>query len=416
MCESNKYEILFYFSPTTQNKLTEIQKRIENSLPYEVTLLFLQKSEDMQNADWSSISGVILIYDNAMINDILLNQIVERIENRTSIERFIFLPKEFENNKNHFPPAFHTIRHQQHHLFFYDSYKDFSKLIEELGEQIQEFVKRKKLENKNTIINHPSFFVRLWEKTAFRTGVYLLPVFAAIVVLIIQMLPKMLTVMASNPSLQDIIKPPEMTSIWFQDDFDTLKLNTVWSSDHKFKGVHPVYATDYLKNLIFYSSDLNIRADIFHLQTQETWPINELQAFKLSFFLDKAFGTEEKGYLLARIVNAENPDLFVSCEAGPKKEQNTVSCSIQDEKSSALLVNEMPFTSGEWHDLEFVFIPSRFSFQFFLDGLFYGEVEIPSVQYWRDRDFYLVIGSSITNLENGHFSGRFDDLLLSHQR
>jgi len=61
------------------------------------------------------------------------------------------------------------------------------------------------------------------------------------------------------------------------------------------------------------------------------------------------------------------------------------------------------------------FVPSRYSFQFFLDGKFYGEVQIPAVAYWRGRNFAVRLGTELQGLSSGQFSAYFDEFELSYQ-
>jgi len=254
---------------------------------------------------------------------------------------------------------------------------------------------------------------RLWQNTKIRTGVYLLPLFALLVFGFFKLLPQTLTLLASNDSFANIISPPEMNSYWLNESFDSYS-NSLWKEKHIYKGTTPVNI-DSINKEISILSELPVQEDIFQTSTTQSWPIDDLQALKISFKADSITELKAEVSIEVKIENAENQSLAVVCKAQPHENIGSMLCFIQDIEKKAVLSNEIPFTVGEWHTLTMVFIPNRFSVQFFLDNHFYGEIEIPSVEYWRDREFIVAFGSSVSNLEISPLSLTFDNILLSHQ-
>ena len=354
---------------------------------------------------------LILPYLNPQ-DDEALYSFIKQVENQTSLERILILPKRFQTSKNHFPAALHDIRFQQHHLVFYEAdicHEDVVSTIDQLISEI--LIKKQRAAEQNAVKSRG--LAALWSKTRVRTGIYLLPVFALLLWGLIQILPRTLTLLASNESLRNVVSAPEITSIWLADSFNTID-QSLWTQVHQFKGTHPISVETDNSDLVFFTSE-PVREDMYKLQSSQTWPFDNLQSLHVTFRIDEPTDAEAEVIITQEIYNVENPNRFIACDIRSGVETGSIECFIQDEDQKIILSNQMIFSLQESHDLTLVFIPSRYSMRFFLDDQFYGEMEIPSVEYWRERNFSLTLKSSINNLKSGSYMARIENLTLSQQ-
>lgn len=355
---------------------------------------------------------LILPYADRQQDDDALYTFVKQIENQPNLERILILPRRFQSGKNHFPAALHDIRFQQHHLVFHDGEICSPQVVEAINTIASEIlIKRKQAAEHNSDSNKGVSV--LWNKTRVRTGIHLLPVFALLVWGFIQIMPRTLTLLASNDTLRNVVSPPEITSVWMSEGFNPLD-QSLWTQVHRFKGLHFVSIDSENTDLIL-AADKPVEEDVYTLQSTQTWPMEKLQTLLVKFSVDETAATGAEAVLTQQIVNTENPVLAIACEIQSGIENGTIECFAQDEKQKVVLSNTMTFTLKESHELAMVFIPSRYGVRFFLDGQFYGEMEIPSVEYWRGRNFSLIVESSLKNLTSGTYTARIETLTLSQQ-
>lgn len=399
--------IHLYTQPVSQEQSRKLIACLEagaNSISK--TAQFTTGEELPENADI-----LILAYLDSQDDDALY-AFIKRVENQTSHERILILPKRFQTSKNHFPAALHDIRFQQHHLVFYETdicHEEVVSTVNNLAAEI--LVKKQRAAEQNAVKGRG--LAALWSKTRVRTGIYLLPVFALLVWGFILVLPRTLTLLASNDSLRKVVSAPEMSSVWLREGFDPMD-QSLWTQKHLFKGIHHLNIDTENTDLIL-SADNPIKEDFYSLQSTQTWPMDNLQAASMNFRIDTPAAEGAESLISEKIVNAENPALAVVCTIQPDTESGTIECFAQDEKQKVVLPNLMTFSLGESHTLVMVFIPSRYSMRFFLDDQFYGELGIPSVEYWRERYFSLQIESSLKNLKSGGYAARIENVALSQQ-
>jgi len=251
------------------------------------------------------------------------------------------------------------------------------------------------------------------EKNSYSYRGYLLPVFALLIVIFIQLLPQTLTALAAKDSFRELVPAPAMKTLWVEDKFTSID-SSFWAESHKFRGAYFV-DTNTDKQYLAVHTDKPVLEDQYQLQSVNSWPIEDLEALQISLKLDPVESSDTTAALAVRIINTKEDQYFVECQVLASQEAGTMQCSIDDKNQKAMLANAIPFSYGDWHVLTMAFVPSRYSFQFFLDGKVYGEVQIPAVAYWRGRNFAVRLGTELQGLSSGQFSAYFDEFELSYQ-
>jgi len=367
-----------------------------------------------RSIDVETLDGAVLLHAEDAREEEGLFQFIQAIKNLPEMKRFIFLPGEYEQRKNHFPPTYHLIRHQQHNLFFYNNENEFAQAVQAMASKARELLadgKEKNAEAKT----EKGLFKKLWRKTPFHTGVFLLPFFIAALIIFIQLLPKTLTALAANPNARGFVTPPEAGPKRFQESFETLNLDSVWDEIHFYQGTQPANCHVEEGHLTF-QTDQPVKGNRCEYKSLQSWPLDNLQIIKVSFLLEENPGGSGQGSLMASLVNAENTQLKAGCEIVADETGNgLIRCSLNDLSQRVLLSNEPSFDPADWHDLMMVFNPARYSFRFFLDGVFFGEIEVPDVKAWRDVNIHVSLGANISNPAGQSFNARFDDLTLTQQ-
>jgi hypothetical protein len=125
--------------------------------------------------DAETLDAVVMPHAEDAREEEGLFRFIQAIKNLPELKRFIFLPGEYKQRKNHFPPSYHLVRHQQHILFFYNNENEFTQAVQTMTAKARELLADGK-EKKAGGITETGLFKRLWRKTLFRTGVFLLPI------------------------------------------------------------------------------------------------------------------------------------------------------------------------------------------------------------------------------------------------
>ncbi|NMC85672.1 MAG: hypothetical protein GYA58_10345 [Anaerolineaceae bacterium] len=411
---NSSLDVLLYIHPDQEENAQRVLSALQKVDDIQIHTILSQNGGELDSVDWDAIDLFVLFFSDHFSKDEVLFQVVQRIKKREHLERIFFLPANYQNSENHFPAVLHLLRFQQHHLFFYAS----QSLIEtQINEAVA--IARESWEEKQKRVGSQSgkpsekWLARLWRKTAIRTGVYLLPVFALLIVIFIQLLPQTLTALAAKDSFRELVPAPAMKTLWVEDKFTSID-SSFWAESHKFRGAYFV-DTNTDKQYLAVHTDKPVLEDQYQLQSVNSWPIEDLEALQISLKLDPVESSDTTAALAVRIINTKEDQYFVECQVLASQEAGTMQCSIDDKNQKAMLANAIPFSYGDWHVLTMAFVPSRYSFQFFLDGKFYGEVQIPAVVYWRGRNFAVRLGTELQGLSSGQFSAYFDEFELSYQ-
>lgn len=395
-------------------RVDQIRKSLKSEFGEALEAIAIAPVDEKWTIDAETLDAVVMLHAEDAREEEGLFRFIQAIKNLPELKRFIFLPGEYKQRKNHFPPSYHLVRHQQHILFFYNNENEFTQAVQTMTAKARELLADGK-EKKAGGITETGLFKRLWRKTLFRTGVFLLPIFIAALIIFIQLLPKTLTALAANPNARGFVTPPEAGPKRFQESFETLNLDSVWDEIHFYQGTQPANCHVEEGHLTF-QTDQPVKGNRCEYKSLQSWPLDDLQIIEVSFLLEENPGGSGQGSLMASLVNAENTQLKAGCEIAADETGNgLIRCSLNDLSQQVLLSNEPSFDPAEWHDLMMVFNPARYSFRFFLDGVFFGEIEVPDVKAWRGREFYLTLGSFISNPADLSFIARFDDLTITQQ-
>jgi hypothetical protein len=153
----------------------------------------------------------------------------------------------------------------------------------------------------------------------------------------------------------------------------------------------------------------------YQLESLQSWPLDELQSLSFSFVLSAMDDPAAKNALNLSLVLSEDSSYRLDCVTIPAKTEGKIQCQIQSPVQTEALSDAIPFSLGSRHTATLVFDPLTYSVQFFLDDQYHGRGEIQSVQYWRARNFNILIKDELQNMGSGSYSCELESLDLAHQ-
>jgi hypothetical protein len=411
---NSSIDVLLYIHPDQSENAQRVLSALQKVNDIQIHTHEFHNEDELNSIDWDKIDLFILFFSDHFSEDEVLFQVAQRIKKREHLERIFFLPENYRNSENHFPAVLHPLRFQQHHLFFYNSQLLTETQINQAVAVAREsWAEKQKRDNPAEEKSREKWLARQWKIPAVRTGVYLLPVFALLIVIFIRLLPQTLTALAAKDSFRELVPAPAMKTLWVEDKFTSID-SSFWAESHRFRGVYFV-DTNIDKQYLTVHTDKPVLEDQYQLQSVNSWPIEDLEALQVSLKLDPVESSDTTAALAVRIINTEMDQYYVECQVFSSQQAGTMQCSVDDKNQKTMLANAIPFSYGDWHVLTMAFVPSRYSFQFFLDGKFYGEVQIPVVAFWRGRNFSVRLGTELQGLSSGQFSAYFDQFELSYQ-
>lgn len=382
------------------DKVIEILSSIKPAAP---SFKILNEKMRFPKEIFPSLDAIIIIYTTELEKSETLYQLIQALEKREKIESFLVLPPQGEN-QSPFPALFHTIRFQPHSLLYYKISETGVIGIGDVGEAIKEKLQTAHIEE-GASQPPKSFLKRI---------IYMIPIIIALALGIINLFPSAYRSISNVITEKTSWHPPVMEKLWLQESFDLLDTETVWTQTHKFKGKN-YFSVDLGQQELQLSADAAVEDVIFELESQRHWELDDLQTLQASFSCDPLGSSDATAFLSFQIVLTENQEYLVGCWIKPEQTSGAVQCFIKEPEKEIQLSEEIFFSLQDWHTFTLVFDPKHYDLQFFLDDGYYGEVEIPDVQAWREREFALKINAELQNLEQGGFLCHIDNVFLAEQ-
>lgn len=353
--------------------------------------------------------AVVIIYTaGAEVSDRLF-EIVRYIDERNPPGRFIFLPESSDGKS--IPPIFHLIRGQQHHLFFYPSSAQSTNLVEpqliQFQKAWQEFTAKARSDKPASGQGkppHATFWLRLF-----------ITIFIMVLVgLIAVMIPRGLKVLPKPTSTLTPIHPPTDMVFWLQESFQSVDRNTHWQIQHYYTGQQAIQAS-FTGDALRLSAEPFVKDAVYQLDSLSSWPLDKLQSLSFSFELSAMTDPGAKSALTFGLYLSEDHSYRLNCLIVPLETDGKIQCQIQSPEQAEPLSNSVSVSLDATHTATLAFDPHTYTFQFFLDGTYFGQREIQAVEYWRTRSFNLQVRHQIQNLSTGSLSCELTALSLAHQ-
>jgi hypothetical protein len=356
-----------------------------------------------------SFDVVIIVYTPAVEFSTTLFEIVRYIDQKRPSGRFIFLPK--TGGKEIIPSIFHPIRTLQLRLFYYPlSGQPLNLLDAHLAafkEQWKKFSEPIPVEKSG----------KRSKKGRYNQVGFGLVLIVSILILFLVGLISVIVPIAGRSILSPTptsLRPPAVAAFWLQESFESLDTTTRWQEQHYYTGRQAIQTTFSSSGLRLSASPLVTEA-AFRLDSQQSWPLDELQSLSFSFAVS-AMDDPAVNTVLAFGLYLNEDNLYrLDCLIIPAETDGRIQCQVQSPAQVEALSEAIPFSLDEKHIAILVFDPLTYSLQFFLDDQYYGQRAIQAVEYWRTREFKLQVRTEVQNLSSGSFSCDLYKLSLTHQ-
>jgi hypothetical protein len=402
---------VLFFCPISEKSNAEQVLTILQESSIEPDRLFID-TIDESNSSFSlenrNYSAIIIVFTPEVELSAILYEIVHNIDQNKPPGRFIFLP--MTGGKEIFPPVFHPIRALQLRLYYYLSGQSSNHLETQLMAfnldwqkfylPVQDQPRRRRGSNASS--RHAGF------------GFILLASF------LILFLVGLIAVLI--PTVQRTILPAAPTSphspvasvFWLQESFKNLDTTARWQKQHYYNGQQPIQTT-------FSSTGMRLSADpmvseaVFQLDSQQIWPLDDLQSLSFSFALSALNDPAAKSALVIGLFLSEDSSYRLDCLIIPASTNGMIQCQVQSPTQVDALSAAVLFSLDAEHTATLAFDPSTYTVQFFLDDQFYGQNEIRSVEYWRTRSFKLHIRNQVQDMSSGSYSCELYSIFLAYQ-
>lgn len=396
-------DILLFYPQSEQSNADQIAAIINgasivHTVPCRVVFCTEESYVDPPLIDIAYTAVVILYTQELELSETLFH-LLKEIEINPMLTRFFFLP--LTGEKKEIPVPFHSLRQQQHKLYYYQNQQplDLTPLFDAFKRDFDSFI------NPNSNIVHT------------RSLSFTIIVIISIISLFIIVLISIVVPMAKDVLFVDTptsVRPQSGTAFWLRETFVTLDTVRNWQASNPYNGDEAIRYT-ISDGALQLSAFPVVNEATFQLDSQESWPLDQLQSLSFSFFLASMADPEAIAGFSIEIYLTENENNRLSCHILSEKSIGKVQCIIQESDQKTAISNPETFSYNDWHTTVLVFDPLTYSLQFFLDDNLYGKAEIQSVEFWRTRQFKLRINNQLQNLNTGKYSCILDTINLAHQ-
>ena len=423
MNESNQIKVLL-FCHSSQTQHADL---IRNELAriatddIQITLQIADQTSQIPTHVLDEMNALVVLFTKNLERNKNLYKIIKYIEPKTSLERFFVFIENMGGKKVIFPPLFHTIRAQQHHVFpkpdqlnksvNWDQLQD--DLVSEFKESLLKMVVHLKQEDTSPKLNLATRLKKIWSNPRtiiILVSLLLLTLFGKAA---FTLAPEFFTSLQPRQMLVgSAAEPPDMKSLWLNEEFFTLNKDRDWQETNKVKGTN-TFSTNLNNYTLNVTAESAIEHAIYRLESIQQWPLDELQGLQASFQLQPLADDGSQAEIVFKIELVESPAYFFSCSAIPAATEGTLKCFVQEPNKKVVVEIPQSISLQEWHTVVLQFVPETYVVRFFLDEKYFGQSTIPSVEYWRDRDFHTSIQVELQDLQKGSFTIQCDNFLLA---
>jgi hypothetical protein len=334
-----------------------------------------------------------------------LFEIIRYIDKVKPMGRYIFLPR--NAGKEIIPPIFHPIRALQLQLFYYDQPEELEARLEQFKQEWGKFVNPIRVEQagnpKDRVHKHQTGFGFMLFASI------LILVLAGLIAEIIPRIPKV--VLNLTPTA---IRPPTASAFWLNESFQNIDTSTRWQEQHYYRGKQPMQ-TRFSETGLTLMADPIVTEAVYGLESMKSWPLDQLQSLSFSFAMSGLVDPAAKNELIFGLILSKDDTYQLDCLVIPAKVDARIQCQIRTPAQSLALNEAVSLSLGKAHTARLIFYPQTYSVRFFLDEQYQGQGVIPSIEYWRGKNFKILISDELQNLSSGSFSSQLESCDLAHQ-
>jgi hypothetical protein len=422
--EKSQVVIVLFYHASQQDLALSLQAAIGDEVRSEipVNVILADHTARVTGDVLDRMQVLVVLYTPDLERSENLYHIIQSIERNPRLERFFVFPQVGANGAIPFPPLFHTIRAQQHHIFGYpensnnlvDTVSFQGRFLKELGESISKISVQDRTDRVQT---HPGLRTRLkkaWNSPRRSMIMVSAVLFLGLVLLALFLAPKFL---ASLQSLLDPLKqnisPPAFQTSWLDETFTAIEPE-IWHESNLFMGSNPL-SVDLKNGKLVLHAGSETKHAIYRLESISEWSLDDLEGFQASFLLEPFQAEDSQASITYQIQLVDQPGYSFGCHAIPAATQATLQCEIQLPERKIAIRSRESLSLNEWHTLSLEFIPHTYVVRFFLDDSYFGQAAIPEVENWRSRGFIAGIQVEIENMRDGFFAFQLDSYKLARQ-
>ena len=385
----------------------------------EEVLLLDERAASLPGLD--QVQAYIILFTSDLERDKNVFALIEAIEKDPDAATFFIFPPNEVAQKIVFPPIFHSLRSRNHKLYEYEKKGDQVQIENILQDLVTDFHQTmREMQEKRSFQQSPEekktlkdWLNSIWMNPRTRTVIFLIPVFIILVILLIRLLPSTVETVQQAQITPMVVPPPDMQEIWLQETFDEGYLHENWDVSHRYRG-KKFFDINYDGTALVIMAEPPVVDVVYSLVSANTYPLDDLQALKMDFFLEPLDETKSAVSISTQLVQTEDSQYRLECQVSPGEEQGVIQCFIHEPQGSTKISSAVIISPGDWHSLTLSFDPENYVVLFFLDDLYQGEAEIPAVEYWRERQMKVVVATEMQDLEQSGYFCQIDNIILSH--
>jgi hypothetical protein len=412
--------ILLFHHPAHQAPALTLKMRIEAL--GNVSLCQWDTASKIDPCVLDAVRGLVILYSPDLEADPNLFEIIQTIQNRPKLERFLILPQADPEGKVTFPVIFHPLRAQQHHIFSYPSQsynqfelvaflESFTKTFQERLPMMESALKAEPAQIKPSFVQRFKVFWHGPRKNIVTVSMLIILALAGFSLMIF---PQFLMALGSMRAPKWIgFQPPTFSALWMNEPFDELNTDR-WVVQNRYEGRIPL--------ALFYNDEgLGVQAEPFTqhalLQVEgiDRWPLDQWEGFGASFRIDALPATAGQAEIVFGIALADDEDYQLGCRVSPHGQTGEVMCFIQEPEQTVHVSAPWEIELDRSHEMSVEFIPESYVVRFYLDGDYFGRASVPTISLWRGKAFLPILKVEVWDMTSQGVSCQVSYYQLAHQ-
>jgi hypothetical protein len=424
MTIDNESRILLFYPAVHASLAEHLKKKIEASAASICKIQVLLQPDDapLPASAADQIQACVVLFTPALNQNAHLFDLIKAISYQRSLERFLVLPKENSTGKIPFPALLHPLRAQQHQIIGYSRNTEGKLTLEAFEEAFlktfNERLDKLCLGKENQAPEDPQGLFKAVDQAWNSPGRNIVLISVLILIGLI------FGVYAGFPQFADAINDeiaasilgfevPEFGPAWVDEAFFRLNADQ-WEETHRYLGQDPLMV-DFSEDGLSLRAITSLEQAIYYLDYLETFPIESLQGFEVSFMIETLPDGEGESEVSYQLALAENPETLCGCRLILKDREVVMECYLEEPDQRMVLAGPASISLNETHTLTMVFLPESYVFRFFMDDVYFGRMPIASVEDWLAQSLTASIQVEGKNLDQNAFSLSLDHVKIFQQ-
>jgi hypothetical protein len=412
--------ILLFHHPAHQAQALTLKAKIEAL--GNISLYQRDTSSNIDPCVLDAMRGLVILYSPDLVADPNLFKIIQAIQNRPRLERFLILPQSDSSGKVSFPVIFHPLRAQHHHIFFYQGLQNyqldlstclesFTKTFQERLPMMEHALKPEPAQIKPGFVHRFTAFWHGPRKTIVTVSMLIILALAGFSIMIF---PQFLIALGSMQAPNWFgIQPPTFSALLMNEPFDELNTSR-WVVQNRFEGRIPLA-------VFFNGEGLGVQVEPFttHALLQvdgvDTYPVEQWGGYEVNFRIGGLPATSGQAEIVFGIALEDAEDYQLGCRVSPHGQTGEVMCFIKEPDRTVQVSALQEIELDSPHEMIVEFIPESYVVRLYLDGDYFGRVSIPSISLWREKAFFPTLKVEAWDMTSRGVLFQVNHYQLAHQ-